>query len=218
MNQNYDDKFSQIKRNINIVDYAELIGFTVKRIGEDTYTLEEHDSVRISNSKNIYSRHSNCGKGGSIIDFVMEFTEFNTYPAAVTHLMEELEGNTNRVRPAYTGKQECMTDYVKPELKLNEPIGGFSKRAWTYLIYKRYIDPNIVSDAFKRGEIYQDIRGNVCFIGKDYDGEVKYGHTRSTRPNYTYRGDMPGSSKAVSFSMNLSVPLDKAPKKLFVSE
>ena len=60
-----------IKEHISIVDYAKRIGLTVKPIS-DQYTLAEHDSVRIKGSGRVYYRHS-TGRGGSIIDFCMEF-------------------------------------------------------------------------------------------------------------------------------------------------
>ena len=219
MSSKHDIKVAQVKEQIQIIDYAEKLGFTVKHISDDTYTLAEHESVRITRSKNLYSRHSNQGKGGSIIDFVMEFTNYSDYPSAIKHLTEQLPNYSYEAKPLFNkDKTRDINEEIEDRgrVQLNEREEGMYKRAWAYLIYQRYIDKDIVSQAIKRKEIYQDKKGNVCFCGKDYDGEIKYGHARTTASEITYRGDMKGSDKAVSFSINLACPVDKPPTKLFV--
>lgn len=63
-----------------LVDYASRMGFTVIRKGR-YFSLKEHDSVIIDPEKNCFWRNSklgngnSIGKGGSIIDFLLEFTD-----------------------------------------------------------------------------------------------------------------------------------------------
>ncbi|MCL1830049.1 MAG: DUF3991 and toprim domain-containing protein [Oscillospiraceae bacterium] len=221
MTTKYNERVAQVKHLINIVDYAANLGYTVKMISNDTYTLTEHESIRITKSKNLYSRHSNQSKGGSIIDFVMEFTQYNDYPSAINHLIREI-GIYDNEKPLFSSdKEESTKDtlvYEKESLQLNPKEKGLYKRAWAYLVQQRSIDPEIVTDAIKRNEIYQDDKGNVCFCGKDYDGIIKHAHARTTLSDNNYRGDMKGSDKAVSFSINLTKPISLPPTKLFVCE
>ena len=71
--------YRMIKEQVKIVDYASRMGFTVVRRGR-YFSLKEHDSVIINPEKNCFWRNSkmgtgrSIGKGGSIIDFVLEFT------------------------------------------------------------------------------------------------------------------------------------------------
>jgi len=209
----------QVKEYIRIIDYAEQLGFEIKKIGNDTYTIVDHDSIRITESKNLYSRHSNQGKGGSIIDFVMEFDE--RYPdlrSATSHLIRQLRHIDTEEKPLFKALKRERGEGNNKTFKLNKRIEGMYTRAWAYLVSKRKIDPEIVSQAIERKEIYQDEKGNVCFCGKDYDGKIKYAHARTTLTNADYRGDMPNSDKKVSFSINLSCPIGDPPTKLFVSE
>ena len=60
-----------IKENIKILDLVSDLGLSVKRVGNQ-YFLKEHSSVCINPHKNVYNRFS-TGRGGSVIDFAMEF-------------------------------------------------------------------------------------------------------------------------------------------------
>lgn len=72
--------YRMIKEQVKIVDYAPRMGFTVIRKGR-YFSLKEHDSVIIDPGKNCFWRNSklgngnSIGKGGSIIDFLLEFTD-----------------------------------------------------------------------------------------------------------------------------------------------
>ena len=72
--------YRMIKEQVKIVDYASRMGFTVIRKGR-YFSLKEHDSVIIDPEKNCFWRNSklgngnSIGKGGSIIDFLLEFTD-----------------------------------------------------------------------------------------------------------------------------------------------
>mgnify|MGYP003098833260 FL=1 len=72
--------YRMIKEQVKIVDYASRMGFTVIRKGR-YFSLKEHDSVIIDPEKNCFWRNSklgngnSIGNGGSIIDFLLEFTD-----------------------------------------------------------------------------------------------------------------------------------------------
>ena len=73
---------SRIKSELHISDIAREMGFSIIKKGH-YLTLKEHDSVIIDTEKNCFWRNSkigngsSIGKGGSVIDFVVEFSSMN---------------------------------------------------------------------------------------------------------------------------------------------
>ena len=73
-----------------------------------------------------------------------------------------------------------------------------SKLHYRYLVNKRGIRRDVVDFFVNRGDIYQDVRGQIVFKGRDEQGRMKYAHVRSlTDPDM--KKDVSGSEKAYSF-------------------
>lgn len=207
------DMIQAIKENIRILDYAQTIGLTPEHVGHEYWTLKEHDSVRINEQENLFYQHS-AERGGSIIDFVMRF-EGKDKKTAIKHLRSLLP---RRLEAGQTKPKQPVAEPTARKLERHEKAQGQYRRAFAYLTITRGIDAATVQQLMKDKSIYEDNRGNVCFVGRDYNGEDKYGFARSTATGAAFRGDFSGSDKQVGFSINLSQPWDAPPKKLFVSE
>ena len=183
--------FELVKQNVKIEDYAAYLGMHVIRRG-NVLTTREHDSLIIRPDRNLYFRNS-TQRGGSIIDFVMEFTEYDTPSKAVAHLLdfsglsETERPNAPRNRP----EQEKPVQQAKPEIQLPERAEDF-RRLYGYLSGTRGISPAVIGHMIKHGYLYQDMRNNCVFVGKDRNGKVCYGMLRSTYSEGTFKGDLPG--------------------------
>ena len=87
---------SRIKSELHISDIAREMGFSIIKKGH-YLTLKEHDSVIIDTEKNCFWRNSkigngsSIGKGGSVIDFVVEFSSMNS-TEAIRDLAQRLTG------------------------------------------------------------------------------------------------------------------------------
>ncbi len=196
-----------IKENIRIVDYARQIGFTPKKIGRQ-YTLEEHDSVRIDVDNNVFYRHS-VGRGGSIIDFVMEFEEVSM-PEAIRKLRACLSPDykLDTILPP----MPVVLVERKP-FELPKPVDGRYSRVYSYLTKVRGINGEIVKDMFNRKQLYEDKDHHNCvFVGYDQSGRAAFANVRGTISDMKYRGDIESSSKAVGFFVG------NGASHLFVSE
>ena len=77
---------SRIKEEIPIADIAREMGFSVVKKGR-YLSLKEHDSVIIDTERNCFWRNSrsgrgsSIGRGGSVIDFVVEFSTLDSKEA-----------------------------------------------------------------------------------------------------------------------------------------
>lgn len=205
-------EIEDIKDNINILDYAGRIGFTIERVG-NWFTLKEHDSVRIDKSGRHFFRNS-TGEKGSIIDFVMAF-EGKDLPDAISYLKKELSHTS-----ASSGKG-ANADKAKEKQRLEkEKIGEFKlpakddnmRNVFAYLIKKRRISQKVVSAFVKNKMLYQDKHKNCVFVS--YDGKDKpiFACKRGTNTYKRFVGNVQGSDYSHSFFV------DNGAGKLVISE
>lgn len=199
----------QIKYGISIVTLASDMGFTPKQIG-GYYTLKEHDSVRFYPETNSFMQFSS-GKGGSTIDFVMNFGGYNQQDA-IRYLKEKYAGNVVDHPVSQPVKQPAKAP-EKKKFKLPEPVEGKYSRAFAYLTKARCLDPEIVQQCFKGGLIYEDKKHNAVFVGKDADGNASYATRRSTLTKSNFKGDVAGSRQDIGFFVN-----SPTSEKLYVCE
>ena len=75
---------------VDIVDYLNSIGYQPQKIRRDDYwylsplRTEKHASFKVDRKKNVWYDHG-IGKGGSLIDFLMEF-----YKSSVSEILQKL--------------------------------------------------------------------------------------------------------------------------------
>ncbi len=184
----------QIKENISIIEYAKSMGFTVKKVGS-SYTLKEHDSVRIHESKNRFVQNS-TGIKGSIIDFVMQFESIDKN-TALNKLSEMLGTNKFITTRKTIQKEDTVAQFIMPP-----PTTSKYSRAFAYLNKTRKIDSNIISNLMHDKKIYQDDKNNVVFVGFDENKKPTYASVRSTATGVNFKGDVKGSQKKYGFDIS----------------
>ena len=170
----------------NMEDFLRSQGETLIRSGKE-YRWKCHDSLTVRGNK--WFRHSQS-RGGYPVDFVMEFYG-KSFPEAVQMLTGE----------AGAGKPDaCLAPSPDFRLPLHNPI---NTKAIKYLTEERKIDRGIVDTFVTAGDIYEDTRHNVVFVGRDggtqgVPGIPRYAHCRGTADKF--RQDVSSSDKACNFS------------------
>ena len=181
---------------MSIADYVLNQGLHIKKTGKD-YKIEElSGGCYIDIEKNQW-KWWNRDRGGKIISFVMELEGKNWVEAVKTLLNMNL---TPSERMIAAGAPKEKIPFLLPKSKKN--INAHApKRAFSYLVKTRNIDPEIVSELMKQGLIYEDGKSNVVFVGKDKDGKPRYAFLRGTYTDKRYMGEVYGSEKSYSFSI-----------------
>lgn len=205
------EKTDKLKQLVHIVDYAEYMGFHVKKKGH-YYTLEEHDSVIINPATNRFFRNSSTEEyaRGSVINFVMYFGNMD-YKAAIKELenfigSEALE-HTALLRPV-------NRTLNKKKMLLLPPHGGSRRHAYAYLSKIRCIDTFIIDYFFASNHLYEDNRNNCVFVSYDEkNGQPDFACRRGTMSDVPFKGDVPGSSYDYCFRLPA-----KEGKRLYVCE
>ena len=169
----------------NMEDFLRSQGETLIRSGKE-YRWKCHDSLTVRGNK--WFRHSQS-RGGYPVDFVMEFYG-KSFPEAVQMLTGE----------AGAGKPEaCPAPSPDFRLPLHNPT---NTKVIKYLTEERCLDRGIVDAFIAAGDIYEDTRHNVVFVGResgtqDAPGIPRYAHCRGTADKF--RQDVGGSDKACNF-------------------
>ncbi|WP_102050809.1 DUF3991 and TOPRIM domain-containing protein [Pygmaiobacter massiliensis] len=201
-----------IKRDILIPDFARTIGFTPEKHGmKGKMILKEHDSLVISEDGKLFTWNSIC-KSGSVIDFAMIFLNLNRQEAIAT--LRGLLGHDNFKRKL--GQPPLVAQTAKKQLAFLLPERA--KERWTRLyayLSSRGICKEVIDYAVKEKLIYQDKRGNLCFVGYDYNGKACYGNLKSTATGNHFRQYVEGGNAAQRFSIHL---IQRNREALFVCE
>lgn len=185
------EKYNVIKENVHITDYAREMGYTVVKKGK-YYSLKEHDSVMIDPYRNCYWRNSvpgrttAIGKGGSIIDFVMDFDNL-TLAEALKILEKRIVGYIPAKKNVVSIKQ-CPEQLILPEKADN------MRMVFAYLTKTRCISQRVVQDFVNRKMLYQDKHNNCVFVGYDIadkDNAV-FACKRGTNTYKPFYGDVLG--------------------------
>lgn len=189
---NKQDHYRILKERIDIRDYAGYLGYTVVRKGR-YYSLKEHDSVRIDPEKNCFWRNSRqgqggaFGRGGSVIDFVMEFTGADKKQALLA-----LEQYAGEREPAGKERRRSRTERPAFPEKLQLPERAPDmKRVFAYLIKTRKIRAGIVQDLVHNKQLYQDRNGNCVFVSYR-NGVPVFACRRGTSTETPFYGDISG--------------------------
>lgn len=199
---NKQDHYRMLKERVDICEYAGYLGYTVVRKGR-YYSLKEHDSVRIDPDKNCFWRNSRqgqggaFGRGGSVIDFVMEFTGADKKGALLA--LEEYTGTMHPV-----GKNRSLLRperAVHPEkLQLPERAPDM-KRVFAYLVKTRKIRKDIVQELVGKKQLYQDKNGNCVFVSYR-DGIPVFACRRGTSTENPFYGDVRGCDYNYGFHIS----------------
>ncbi len=201
--------YQKIKEQVKIVDFALEIGKTPVRRGK-YYTLKENDSVMIDPVRNCFWRNSvpgrgsSIGKGGSVIDFALEFTDYSMYDI-ISMFSRRIIWNDASGRKTVNNQKSHNHKKVFSEktLMLPKPDQNMH-RVFAYLIQSRCISRHIVQEFVNQKMLYQDENHNCVFVGYDLHNQEKpvFACKRGTNTSIPFRGDVPGCDYDKCFYIN----------------
>jgi len=157
------------------------------RVSANTYCTREHDSLKISNGKwHWFSR----GFGGTTaLDYLIKVKDYSFIQAVETIL------GRSAVMPPIA-KQAPKSE---PRKLLLPPPNSSADRVVRYL-RGRGIHPVIIDHCLRNRSLYESADyHSAVFIGRDKDGNARYGAIRGTKG--AYKGEATGSDKHYSFSI-----------------
>lgn len=157
-------------------------------VSGDTYCTREHDSLRISNGK--WCWFSQGIGGRSALDYLIKVKGFS-FPQAV----EAILGRAAEKPPIfYCPRERKATELLMPKLsKTTDIVERYLTSRGVHPVIIRYcIDNKLL---FESADYH-----NAVFIGYDKNGKARYGALRGTVGNY--KGELTGSDKHFSFSLN----------------
>lgn len=190
--EDYEEK-RQRALDTSLSYIAECLGFTVEKISGSKYlTLKEHDSVRIYNDKT-YTRFSDHS-GGTSIDFVMNFTNHDTFPDAVDFI-NELSGQP-QYREFSLHKEEKKEKEDTAEFVLPEKNSDY-RHTYAYLT-NRGISRKTIDLFIHQKILYEEkVHHNMVFIGYDEENIPRFAFQRGTYDinGKKFKRDVSGSQK-----------------------
>lgn len=157
-------------------------------VSVDTYCTREHDSLRISNGK--WCWFSQGIGGRSALDYLIKVKGYSFIQAVETIL-----GRAAEKPPIfYCPRERKTTELLMPKLSKTTDIVEryLTSRAVHPVIIRHCIDNKLL---FESANYH-----NAVFIGYDTSGKARYGALRGTVGNY--KGELTGSDKRFSFSLN----------------
>lgn len=206
-----NEKIEKLKQLVRIEEYAEYMGYHVKRIGK-YYTLEEHDSVRINPQRNTFFRNSCAGEDsyGSVINFVMHFDQVE-YKEAVRRLED------------YIGPQRLSeASFIKPlkpavqakQMLILPKKGKGRRHVYAYLTKQRCINTWLIDAFFEMDRLYEDENQNCVFVSYDEEKKVPdFACKRGTNSYIPFKGDVEGCDYTYCFRLPA-----KGGRQLYVAE
>lgn len=198
----YTPEMIKQAENVDIVNYCEANGISLKRDSERYYRLSDHNSCVIDRRKNTFYWNSRS-LGGNVITFVREVDEVG-FKEAMQKLLDEKQNY----------QQSNQVEYViEPyEYDSSKESDDFSK-ARNYLVNERKIDAGIVDDLNEKGLIKQDKRNNVLFLWKDYDLVMGANEQGTIRSDKFQRGSWKSTQKNSTSNCGFNVTYGE-PKNL----
>ncbi len=193
------EKTDKIKQLVHIEEYAEYLGFHVKKKGR-YYTLEEHDSVIINPVTNRFFRNSSMEEyaRGSVINFAMYFGKMD-YKDALANL-ENFIGKDALEHAPFLRPVSVASNRKK--MLILPPHGGSRRHAYAYLSKIRCIDTFIIDYFFASNHLYEDNRNNCVFVSYDeITGKPDFACRRGTMSNVSFKGDVQGSNYDFCFRL-----------------
>lgn len=185
--------------SIDLVDYLMSKGFPVVKSG-NSYKIKSTDkykhsgdlsSLSIFPNRQSWKRWSNGTHGGDVIEFLRVI-----YGMSFQDAVKELGGGG-----LVHIDDVPVDDNITSGLVLPERNEKYS-RLYAYLINSRCIASEIVTSLVLDKSIYQDVKNNVVFLGRDDVKNVRFACVRGTCSDVPFKKDVYGSDKRFSFSIS----------------
>lgn len=204
----------RILESIDLKEYMERHGWTLYRIG-NCYGCKEHGSVRVFDNNTYFHPGTGDNRRMNVINFAEYYYGISNQDA-IKMLAEELNDNPawKRERKPHISKPEIEN---KKELKLPEKQQGSYKRVYAYLTKSRCLSKSVVTDLFKRHFVYEDIKGNVTFVGF-HDGKESFCFQRASNEFISENRKRPFTRIVEGSDFSHAWYVDNGSTKLFVTE
>lgn len=194
------EQIDNMKFQCDLVELARCCGFTPVRVGR-TYSLKEHDSVRIYNRKTFYRYSTEVG--GDAIVFLQHFMNCS-WQEAVEKLNEFTGNNLIPLSPGAlpdTSMNAENDTRDEKNLELPEKAENY-RRLYAYLIKSRGLDKTIVDLCVKNHLIYESKEHhNIVFLSRDQKGTVRHAFMRGTNEFVPFKSDVTGNDKRYGFNI-----------------
>jgi hypothetical protein len=182
-----DSSLVEQVRNTDMLVFLEnRYGFTFAHHG-GAYRCRQHPSLAVKNDGLSWYWHSKGIGGHGAIDYLMkiEAMPFRQAVESVMHI---------HAAPIRAERQQDKR-LILPEK------AGIPLRLYDYLCNRRGIDAEIVNALLDDGNIYEDKRSNVVFVGFDEQSAARFASLRGTYGDQQFRMDCAGSDKRYGFHM-----------------
>lgn len=170
-------------KNTDLAEFLRSKGEILKRSGREWEWSYNGAKITVNGNK---WYHQYEQRGGFAIDFVKEFWQV-PYVDAVSMLL----GINSIALP--TAVQKPLKPFALPQANSD------MRRAFAYLMQRRYITREVISFFAHQKMLYEDTRHNIVFVGHDEKGTPQHAHKKSTSVNDSYRGNVIGSRAEYSF-------------------
>lgn len=209
-----------LKEQISVVSVCDSLGYSPVRIGQNYYTLKEHDSVRLDIRKNCFYWNSR-GESGSVIDACMSFGKMNREEAyrylfelagsresvyseiyGAEHGAATADRSAGSINGVNAGRNSTKNGGKKAERVELPPAAHSYRKVYAYLCKTRRISCGVVTGFIKNKMLYQDEKGNCVFVSRDEAGVPVFACKRGTNTYKRFVADCRGNDYARGFYIN----------------
>jgi hypothetical protein len=193
-----DNNTVELARNTDIITFLEKYsGFDFINRG-GAYRCKQHPSLAVKDDRHSFYWHSQGVGGFGPLDYLMKVEKMAFREAMGVIALISFNGRSPTLpKPAATIPQPSKT-LILPE-KAGVPL-----LLYDYLCKRRGIDSEVVNGLIQKESLYEDIRGNIVFVGFDEQGKARFASVRGTHGDY--RGDCAGSDKRYGFTITACTP------------
>lgn len=189
--------------SVGLKELVENLGYQPKKVGLNEYKIEGYGGLFFNSEKNKWHCFSNSS-GGGVIQFLIDI-EGKTWKDSVKYLLDNFvtasyDNAVKNYKERSNNKNIDTEEELKGEIELPQKATQF-RRLYAYLIKTRKIGKQTVDFFVKRGELYENDKGGMVFIGKAKDGSVKYAMIRGTAENKPFKAEAKNSDKSFGFKV-----------------
>jgi hypothetical protein len=160
----------------------------LKQTSANEYCLAEHPSLKISNGKWYWFSHQTGGV--SALDFLCNVRGYSFLDAVEALASGQIRASPPFKSPPPIAPPTPKTLVMPPEYRSNAQVTA-------YLVNRRGIAREVVDRCFALNILYEDVRHNCVFVGRDERGNARYVSLRGTVGEF--KGEAQGSDKSYGF-------------------
>lgn len=184
-----EEKQSALENN-NALAYARARGYSLKQTGNGRWQHRDHDSMVFKEDGSWF--WNSQGISGGALTFMTAFEGMTFTDAVLTLANPNLAENMQQIRETTSKTTKPRKPFALPPKATDNTI------VVNYLINQRCIDPELVQQLLKSGQIYQSDKDRLIMVGFDNTGTARYASERSTYGE-PIKKDVQGSQKKYSF-------------------